>query len=293
MKKSLSILVGCDISLNLSHILKCLNSSFNYNYISASRTSDIFNIIRSIEPIMVILNFRNNQQALSNTCSFLGDLNVPILCLTRKLEGESLFWPKQCIVFTQSLESSIKDRYLNIRINSIIQLLNTSSFDPYNKSLTQKAQREFTTNKERQIGRYIMELDQKVCTLKRVRNLIKELYSDVDDSMRIKLVSIVSLIKISIGDKKQWDDFKLYLENVDQEFLTQLSERHPGLTPRDVKYCYYLKMNMSNDDIRNVLGINQESVRTHKYRLKKKFSLLKDQDLKAYIGGFSQTKQIS
>jgi len=38
-------------------------------------------------------------------------------------------------------------------------------------------------------------------------------------------------------------------------------------------------MNMSNDDIRALLGISQESVRTHKYRLKKKLSLGKDQSL--------------
>jgi DNA-binding CsgD family transcriptional regulator len=42
-------------------------------------------------------------------------------------------------------------------------------------------------------------------------------------------------------------------------------------------------MNMTNDDIRNLLGINQESVRTHKYRLKKKMALSKEQDLLNYL----------
>jgi hypothetical protein len=40
---------------------------------------------------------------------------------------------------------------------------------------------------------------------------------------------------------------------------------------------------MSNDDIKNLLGINQESVRTHKYRLKKKMSLAPNQDLRSYL----------
>ncbi len=44
---------------------------------------------------------------------------------------------------------------------------------------------------------------------------------------------------------------------------------------------------MSNEDIRFILGINQESVRTHKYRLKKKMVLDKDQDLRMYIQSFA------
>ena len=40
---------------------------------------------------------------------------------------------------------------------------------------------------------------------------------------------------------------------------------------------------MSNDDIKNILGINQESVRTHKYRLKRKMSLPNELDLSTYL----------
>ena len=46
-------------------------------------------------------------------------------------------------------------------------------------------------------------------------------------------------------------------------------------------------MNMSNDDIRNLLGINQESVRTHKYRLKRKLDLPKEMDLGVYLKSVS------
>ena len=44
---------------------------------------------------------------------------------------------------------------------------------------------------------------------------------------------------------------------------------------------------MDNEDSRLVGGINQESVRTHKYRLKKKMVLEKNQNLRNYIQAFA------
>ena len=53
-------------------------------------------------------------------------------------------------------------------------------------------------------------------------------------------------------------------------------------------------MNMSNHDIKNLLNINQESVRTHKYRLKRKLGLRKEEDLRTYFQQFaSKTSPIS
>lgn len=88
---------------------------------------------------------------------------------------------------------------------------------------------------------------------------------------------------MSLSDRNRWEDFKLYFENVNPNFLNKLRDNHPDLTLKDVKYCCYVTMNMSNDDITHILGINPESVRTHKYRLKKKLGLSKNQSLRHYL----------
>jgi DNA-binding CsgD family transcriptional regulator len=99
----------------------------------------------------------------------------------------------------------------------------------------------------------------------------------------VELLSIVNAIKTSANNTKLWDDFKVYFEKTNPNFLYLLAKKHPQLTTKDLKYCCYLRMNMSNDDIRSLLGINQESVRTHKYRLKKKMQLNKESDLQTYL----------
>jgi DNA-binding CsgD family transcriptional regulator len=45
---------------------------------------------------------------------------------------------------------------------------------------------------------------------------------------------------------------------------------------------------MSNEDICKLLGINQESVRTHKYRLKRKLTLSKEENLQNFLQAFLQ-----
>lgn len=128
-----------------------------------------------------------------------------------------------------------------------------------------------------------MELDQKVEVLQKVKNRISFLYPNVNDSTRKELISIVNSIKTVANDTKIWDDFKIYFEQANPNFLIKLAQKHPSLSSKDLKYCCYIKMNMSNNDITNLLGINQNSVRTHKYRLKKKLSLKKDEDIISYL----------
>ena len=75
-----------------------------------------------------------------------------------------------------------------------------------------------------------------------------------------------------------------------QNLLESYEKKFPCLTTKDLKYCCYLKMNMSNQDIRHILGINQDSVRMHKYRLKKKMTLSKKVDLRSYINSFANER---
>jgi DNA-binding CsgD family transcriptional regulator len=282
-----SIVIGCDDTVTLSAVLKNIrpNSSFAYNVISAARTADLLGIVRSLSPDLVILCFRNNQLVLNNFTGTVKTPALPIMCLGRKSESDALRWNSSQIVFTSSLDHVHERDYLTARIQSILLLgVQTAEKAPAATTLAEAAmQRHVSATGSSDLSRYVMELDQKVEVLAKVKDRIAGLYPDVNDSTRAELMSIVNSIKASANDTKLWDDFKVYFDRTNPGFLMTLANRHPELTPMDLKYCCYLKMNMSNDDIRSLLGINQESVRTHKYRLKKKMDLPRDQDLLAYL----------
>lgn len=253
---------------------------FPHHITSATRISDLMRISGSLEPDLVILCFRNNQLALNDFNIFVKRADVPVLCLTRRNDGE-LRW-NNSIVFTYPLEHIGNEQFLNSRIQSIF-LLRTGARHRTDNHIPDALPLTGPSHHNADLSRYVMELDQKVEVLLRVKDRIANLYPQVDDPTRAELTSIVHSIKMSANDNKLWNDFKLYFEQTNPGFLLLLAERHPELTSKDLKYCCYLKMNMSNDDIRRLLGINQESVRTHKYRLKKKMFLDKDLDLGLYL----------
>ena len=279
------IVIGCDNAVNLYTVLNNINeiAFLSHNIITTTRMSDLIDLVKSLKPDLVLLSFRNMAMLIKDINRVKPD--VPILCINNNFDG-ILNWDKSSIVFTCQFEYITKAGYLNACINSILLLINSSiKNEEANISLAQAAAIKHGNGNDngRSLSRYVLELDQKVEVLLKVKDRIAELYPLVNDRVRAELNSIVHWIKMSANDSKLWDDFKLYFEQSDPNFLLQLAQRYPELTPIDLKYCCYLKMNMSNDDIKNLLGINQESVRTHKYRLKKKMSLAPNQDLKSYL----------
>ena len=282
MAQNKSILIGCDDTSVLLAVVDSLSSISNYSCVTSVRTSDLIRIVKSIEPALIILSFRNNQLAINNICSYINGINIPILCLTKQHERNSLKWNANNIILTQPVENAIKPNYLVSRVKSILLLIKQTSHKT-DRSFAEQSINKHFGYQNKSLSRYVMELDQKTGTLNRVKNRIKELYSDVNEPIRHKLISIVNSIKVNTRDEKHWEDFKMYFEKISPNFLKCLSQKHPELTPKDVKYCCYLKMNMSNNDIGHVLGINLESVRTHKYRLKRKLQISKSENLQTYI----------
>jgi len=217
------IVIGCDNTVSLSVILNAIKGTtlFTPNIVSASRSSDLMAIAGSLDPDLVILCFRNNQLALNNFNSFVKKNTVPRLCLTRNSEADELSWNANCIVFTFPLTQVSKAGYLSSRMNSIFLLRNGSAKSGIQSSFAEIAVQQNHTSDTRNLSRYILELDQKVEVLLKIKDRIAELYPRVDDPVRLELTSIVNAIKASSNDQKLWQDFKLYFEQTDPHFFAE------------------------------------------------------------------------
>ena len=278
------IIIGCDNVLNLTAVLDSMRETtlFRHNIITVTRPEDISGIVKSFEPDLLLLCFRNNQSIIDSLNSSGKKIPVPIFCLTGKWENETLSWNKNNIVFTCPLEHIRNTAYLHLRINSVFILIN----DTLKKAEENNADSSISGNGQphpRSVNRHIMELEQKTEMLTKIKDRLTYLSTQSDNNTKNELNSIINFIKIYSTSYDLWGDFRLSFEETDPGFLHNLAKQFPLLTPIDLKYCCYLKMNMTNDDIKNVFGISLESVRTHKYRLKKKMSLSRDEDLGKYL----------
>ncbi|MGB0790705.1 MAG: helix-turn-helix transcriptional regulator, partial [Flavobacteriaceae bacterium] len=73
---------------------------------------------------------------------------------------------------------------------------------------------------------------------------------------------------------------------LDFDFMANLNKRHQGLTRQEVRLLVYIRLNLSNKEISDLLNIGLKSVEMKRYRVRKKLGLEKSQNLSEYIHSF-------
>lgn len=76
-----------------------------------------------------------------------------------------------------------------------------------------------------------------------------------------------------------WDQFAIHFDHVHNNFLSNLKDKYPNLSPNDLKLCAYLKLNLSSKEIAQLLNITSRAVEVSRYRLRKKLGLKPDVNL--------------
>ena len=94
---------------------------------------------------------------------------------------------------------------------------------------------------------------------------------------------IKKAIKINEVNKHEWEIFETNLNQIHNEFIINLSKKFPNLTPKDIKLCVYLKMNLSSKEIAPLMNISFRGVELHRYRLRKKLNLSQEDNLSKFL----------
>ena len=94
---------------------------------------------------------------------------------------------------------------------------------------------------------------------------------------------IINLIDKNINNSKDWKFFEEAFNNADKHFLDKVKKIHPNLTSNDLRFCAYLRLNLSSKEIAPLLNISVRSVEIKRYRLRKKMNLSHDDGLIDHI----------
>ena len=115
--------------------------------------------------------------------------------------------------------------------------------------------------------------------------MIENIHTILDSDMDVnKLKSeIKKAIKINSVHKQEWQMFETNLNQINNEFIINLSKKYPNLTSKDIKLCVYLKMNLSSKEIAPMMNISFRGVELHRYRLRKKLNLMHDENLSKFL----------
>lgn len=138
--------------------------------------------------------------------------------------------------------------------------------------------RQDIENKNRELASYTMSIIKKNELLNTIK---KEL--EKSEKQQKGLKEVEKIIDKNLNNKDDWKHFEEALNNLDKDFLKKLKAKHPELTPNDLRFCSFLRLNLSSKEIAPLLSISVRSVEIKRYRLRKKLNLEHSDNLVNYI----------
>jgi len=129
-----------------------------------------------------------------------------------------------------------------------------------------------------------MHLIQKNELLTQVKQTLKGLDKEkLEDDAKNKLRILVKNIDKDLASGEEWAQFETNFDQVHGNFITRLKEAYPKLTPQEIKFSAYIRMNLNTKEIANLLNISVRGVEIGRYRVRKKLELERKDNLSDFL----------
>lgn len=150
--------------------------------------------------------------------------------------------------------------------------------------LKEKQLEDQIEHRNKQITTHTLNIIQKNEMLKDLRDQLEGVIKSEGTSSP-QLRKLLKLIDESFRLDKDWNDFKLYFEQIYTGFYTKLKMNYPNLTNQELRHCALIRLNLSNQECATILGISPNSIKVTRTRLRKKLKLENNQSLSDLIMG--------
>lgn len=107
--------------------------------------------------------------------------------------------------------------------------------------------------------------------------------NNVIESVEVSSIKLKQTLQEHHDKKKDWVNFKAHFDEVHEGFFDKLNALSPDLTPKDIRLCAYLRMNLSAKEIAIMLGISHRTVQGIKSRVRKKIQLDSNEDTVKFL----------
>ncbi|MFH1120486.1 MAG: triple tyrosine motif-containing protein [Bacteroidota bacterium] len=168
----------------------------------------------------------------------------------------------------QKHEKELADQALSFREQSLIQ--EKEIVNLRNETLVNEM-----NHKNRELANSTLNLVHKNKILTSLKFQLSEMMNKTAGQADHKheLSSLVRKINKELSNEKHQEAFDSYFDEVHQDFIKRLKEVHPELTPKELRLCAYLKMNLSSKEIAPLMNISVRGLEISRYRLRKKLGI--------------------
>lgn len=166
-----------------------------------------------------------------------------------------------------------------------LQIKSAAKSEELHKIKAKQAEKEIHELAYEQISNSLA-LEQKTLLLNQTHRKLSEAIKDTGVLDQQVLNAVVSSIKAQHLDSSDVDLFNQKFSQLHKDFYENLKKAHPALTKSELKFCAYLKLNLSGSQIAKIQSVSTEAIRKSRYRIRKKLNLQREDSLEDYISGF-------
>jgi tetratricopeptide (TPR) repeat protein len=135
--------------------------------------------------------------------------------------------------------------------------------------------KELTTN-----VLYLLKKNEMIASISQQLNVL--MVKMGEESTR-NLRGIINQLDKETEEIDAWKEFELRFKEVHSDFYQKLSRDYPLLTAQELRLCAFLRLNMTNKEIASITFQTTESLKTARYRLRKKLGINRDENLVAFL----------
>ncbi len=133
--------------------------------------------------------------------------------------------------------------------------------------------------KEQEMAAYTLKFVQKNEAISDFKRAIQEIKTSTKQDYKSRVNVLERKINNVLRIDEDWNAFSKHFENVHPSLIHNLRSKYPNLTKNEYKLISLIRLNLSSKEISSVVGISPDSVKTARYRLRKKLLLQSQEDL--------------
>ena len=108
--------------------------------------------------------------------------------------------------------------------------------------------------------------------LEKLRTVVQEQLAK-SQCGRKNMELVLKLINENIAGEDSWEVFQQNFDLIHQRFFRTLRERYPNLTATDLRFCAFLRLNLSTKDIAQMTNLTIRGVEAARYRIRKRMEV--------------------
>ncbi len=139
-------------------------------------------------------------------------------------------------------------------------------------------------NKTKELASIAMQITYKNEMLTQIRQKLSKVSQKmIHQESKQKVDSLIKTLEKDMVHDDEWEKFEISFDQVHEDFLKKLRTRYTALSPKDLRLCAYLRMNLSSKEIAPLLNISIRGVEISRYRLRRKLDIDRDINLTEFM----------